>query len=369
MLPSVRLIVASFLFGFAVVFAALHVAAVTRIAHDTLPGLATPAVAAPVILAHVAPAVQAMPPAQPAAAVTEADPPRIDLTVPVLFDLNSLIRAIATAPEAIQPAPDTTPVSAEFALLTLLPEITARPVAEATPIHAQLARLSILPGIEPAPEVTPVPAQLAKLTILPGIEPGPEATPKPAQFAKLTILPEVAWQAVSEPRVVSADRTVAAGAPAPLTLLPEMAWQSVKVAAAAPSEPTSTPAKPAPMPDVTATEPVMKETVIAMAPATEITGLIDTGAAAASPAANEALNQFPEVKPITVMIRLPVAKPPLPAKTQAAPKNRPTAARPAAPPNPFAFPLGPTMTHDPFARPTRKGQARDPFDFLGKRQF
>jgi hypothetical protein len=221
-----------------------------------------------------------------------------------------------------------------------------------------------LPGIEPVPEVTPVPAQLAKLSILPGIDPVPEVTQIPAQLAKLTILPEVAWQAVSAPpRVVSADRTLAAVAPAPVTLLPERAWQSVTVAAGPPSEPTSTPAKPAPMPDVT------NETVVAMAPATEITGLIETAAPALSSTANEAVNQYSKVEPVTVMIRLPVPKPPHRAKTQAVAKKRAAATKSALPPNPFAFPVAPTMAHDPFARPTRKGQARDPFDFLGKRQF
>jgi hypothetical protein len=194
--------------------------------------------------------------------------------------------------------------------------------------------------------------------------------PVPAQLAKLTILPEVAWQAVSEPpRIKPPDIAVAPAAPAPVTLLPEVAWQAVTVVGVPQPAPTSTPAEAAPRPDVTAIELVATETAVAMAAATEITGMVEAATPATSPAALDALNRFPEVEPMTVMVRLPVAKPPPAAKTQAAPKKRPAVTRQAAPHNPFAFPVGPTMAHDPFARPTRKGQARDPFDFLGKRQF
>lgn len=322
MLPSLRLIVATFLCGFLAVFASLRVATFTRLAHDSLPGLATPAVAAPAIVAPMAPV------APPIASVAAADPPWIGLVMPVMFDLNSVISTTAVAPEAATVAPDRTPVPTKPAPPAVLPELVLQPA--------------------PAPEAMPVPAQLAKLTILPEIalQSVPEPMPVPAEIAPLTILPEIALQSVPEPEPVlaePAEMTAVAPALTPPANALEIALRSApETTPADPPEPATIPAEPVPP----AMIPMAAETSTETPAAAEVTGLVEP-VAPVSPGM-DALNQNLDQPPVTVMIRLPVAKPPL--RAMPPPRAKTATVRPKRPRtvsrDPFGFNFG--QPHRPF---------------------
>jgi hypothetical protein len=323
MLPSLRLIVATFLFGFVVVFAGLRVAAITRIAHDSLPGLATPAVAASVVLAHVQPD-----PVMPPIASAPATPSHIEFIVPVLFDLNSVISATAAMPETAPLAPGVTPVPAELAPLTILPETGLQPAPEATRTPTKRAELTILPETawQTVSEPPPAPPPLAKRTLLPDIElqSGPQALQVPAELAKLTVLPEIVMPSAPATRPAAHPDLTLASRPQPTT----GAGAAVPVAAEPRTE-----------------APAAAEGALTVEPA--------VAASAPSPSMDSLLADEWRV---SVMIRLPVAKPPPRAKTQTVRAKRPRPARQV-------------VARDPFARPARHTVARDPFDFFGKRQF
>jgi hypothetical protein len=101
MLPGFRLVVATFLLGFMVVFAGLRLATIT---HEFPSRLPMPALAA----ARMMP-TSAAPPIASYAAVD--DVPRREFAVPVMFNLDSVISATAAAPIIAAG----TPVPAEFA--------------------------------------------------------------------------------------------------------------------------------------------------------------------------------------------------------------------------------------------------------------
>jgi hypothetical protein len=268
MLPSFRLIVVTFLFGFVAVFAGLRIAAVARVAHDTVAGLATQATAAPMASLPVVPTA----PMTPIADAPVAEPPSTEFTVPIMFNLDSVISVIASAPAPLPIALDSTPAPAapvpELAPLTLLSGIALQSEA-AAPVEA---------------DMTPTPAELAPLTLLPGIalQSPPEAAPDEPPPAVAVELPAKPEPAAAEP-----------------------------VAAVAPGEPPQ---------------------------AAEITGSVEpTARAAPPPAAMDAMNQLHDGSPVTVWIRLPVARPPLPPKAVTERPKRPRAARPAAESDPFNF--------------------------------
>jgi hypothetical protein len=133
MLPSFRLIVATFLLGFVAVFAGLRMMATVRISHDSLPGLATQAIAAP--------------------AIRTADGRRLDLGAPAMFDLRSIMSVTATAPIAAHLPPQAEPPAAGAphpaeAGVQAVPEPAAPDAALAAPEPAgALLPLTILPDI------------------------------------------------------------------------------------------------------------------------------------------------------------------------------------------------------------------------------
>ncbi len=319
MLPSVRLIVATFLFGFVLVFASLRVAVITQIPRDSLPALATPAIAAgtPAQGMSSAGPVVAVP---PLASVPAADPRRAEM-VPVMFDLNAVIRSTAAAPEAAPVVQDPAPAPARLATLSILPEITALQEMRETTPPAELAKLTILPDIitvQSMPEAAPVSVAFTKLTILPGVAP-----------------PEVTAAAPAE--VAPSPMTLAA-----LTILPDIAVQSIPPAPPVEPPPATAAEQPTTAPEAKAAQPIA-----AYAPPermrTEATGSVEPPTS--SSIAN-ASNQMSEPPPVTVWVRLPLAKKPPPtkpvqskAKTAQAKQRQaalPSAAQPAEPPLPTA---------------------------------
>jgi hypothetical protein len=237
MLPGYRLVVATFLFGFVLVLAALRVATVTRMAHESPSKALWP-------MAAALPAPPSMPPVP---AITsyqpENAPPQAAFTVPVMFNMDSVISTLAVAPAPASPARDTAPA------------------------NAALAPLTILAGIAlPEPKTTQGPVELA-----------------------------------------------------PLTVLSQMALQPVEAAT-----PTQTPG------------------------VTDVTGSVEPLThASSSPPGMDALNKLDEQPPVSVLVRLPRAKPPLRtvakpqlrAKPKAASVKRPPA-RQALVPDPFNFGFG-----------------------------
>ena len=152
MLPSVRIIVATFLFGFLAVFAGLRIATMTRFAHETLPGpsavawQARPTSTAQAAAPEMPPAppiasvpgedpphtestatlAQSMPPAPPIASAPSDDPPPIQFSAPTQFSPGSVgATEFAIAPEPATAAPDVMPVPAELPPLSILPDIAA----------------------------------------------------------------------------------------------------------------------------------------------------------------------------------------------------------------------------------------------------
>lgn len=280
MLPSFRLVAVTFLFGFVAVFAGLRIAAVTRVAHDTVAGLATQAIAAPIAPLQAA----APPPITPVSAAPVAEPPRFQFIVPVMFNLDSVISITASAPEAVPIAPDITLAPAEPAPLTIPPEMALRSLPERVPVEPKATPVE--------PKATPV---------------EPDVTPVPAELTPLVVLPEIALR--SEPEAVPVEPPVAA-AETPTTHEP---------------------------PEPPVAEPAATGVPAGPPPVAEVTGSAEPAAAAPPQAAMDALNQLHDAWPATVWIKLPVAKPPLRAKTKTARAKRPRAARQAAANDPFSF--------------------------------
>jgi hypothetical protein len=288
MLPSLRLIAVTFVFGFAAAFAGLRIAAVTLIAQDSPPALLTPPTPAPIVLAH---GLAARPVQAPVIAPIPALDPPPELVVPVMFNLDSVIAA-------------------------------TEPVAEVAAV---------------APEITPPPAKLAPLTILPEIawRSVPEATPEPAKLPPLTILPEMASRSEIETTSLSAE-------PVPLPAVPEIALQAAPEPLTAPDVNLAQSAPGVPPPGATIDARAQRHANV------EATGAIDPAASSASaPTGVDGSNLVMESPPIAVWVRLPVAKPPprsetkdnakAPAKPKArtAHAKRSAPARRTAPPDPF----------------------------------
>jgi hypothetical protein len=269
MLPSVRLMFTTFLVGFVVVFAGLRVATLTRISHDSLPGLATPVVAAP-----RAPLASMMPPPPPIASVPADDPPRVPYTVPVMFNLESVISATAVAPPPAPIEPDMASIPAELAPLPLLPGI-AQSEPEAKPISV---------------EVAAVPADL---------------TPR-------TIRPENALQSVP---AMPVEAPPAVAEPQPTPVVEVKAGEPVRIET------------PAAAPQPLASEPLMAAASDEGPATTQVAGLVEPdGLSSPALASMDALTRLAEPPPVTVLIRLPLPKkPPLvtaQAKTKAKAKAK-----------------------------------------------
>jgi hypothetical protein len=287
MLPSLRLIAVTFVFGFAAVFAGLRIAAVTLIAQDSTPAVLTPPAAAPIVLAH---GLAARPVQAPVIApIPTLDPP--PELVPVMFNLDSVIAATEPAAEVAAVAPEITPPPVKLAPLTILPEIAWRSV--------------------------------------------PEATPEPAKLPPLTILPEMASRLEIETTSVSAE-------PVPLPAVPEIALQAAPEPLTAPDVNLAQSAPGVPPPVATIDARAQRHANV------EATGAIDPAVSSASaPIGVDGSNLAMESPPIVVWVRLPVAKPPPhsetkgSAKTPAKPKartanaKRSAPARRTAPPDPF----------------------------------
>src|SRR5687768_14957309 len=97
MLPSFRLIVATFLIGFLAVFAGLRITAVVRVTPEALPGLTT----------HALPSL--------AASARAADAPRFEVAVPVMFDLKAVANVTPVAPIPVRLSPSDEPLAENIA--------------------------------------------------------------------------------------------------------------------------------------------------------------------------------------------------------------------------------------------------------------
>ena len=141
MLPSVRLIVATFCCGFLVVFAGLRLATSFNSVNQAFP----------VMAAHAAPIRLA--------ALTAQDQQRGAVAVPVTYEMRFAVNTTQTAPAPAAAAP-----AAERATPLLMPLVILPPIAQETaptePAETtETTTVAALPS-RPAPEPTPAPATI-----------------------------------------------------------------------------------------------------------------------------------------------------------------------------------------------------------------
>jgi hypothetical protein len=185
MLPSFRLIVATFCCGFLVMFAGLRLATSFNSVNQALP----------VMAAHAAPIRLA--------ALTSQDQQHGAVTVPVTYDLRFAVSATQPAPIPVEAwSPESSP-AAERTMPLLMPLVILPPIArEVAPAEAtekdEITTVAALPS-QPAPEPTPAPATIDI--------PLPEPATVDLTFSPLPV------KAKDKP-------TVAAVAPAPLPVQP-----------------------------------------------------------------------------------------------------------------------------------------------------
>jgi len=188
MLPSVRLIVATFCCGFLVVFAGLRLATSFNSVNQALP----------VMAAHAAPVRLA--------ALTSQDQRNGAVVLPVTYDMRF---AVSTTPVATTPAA-ALPV-AERATPLLMPLVILPPIAQET---AQ----------EPAPAETTEKAETTTVAALPS-RPAPEPTPPAAAFDIPLPEPATVDLRFSPPPAKAKEKpVVAAVAPVPPPAQPSTAF-------------------------------------------------------------------------------------------------------------------------------------------------
>lgn len=150
MLPSFRLIVATFCCGFLFVFAGLRLATSFNSVNQALP----------VMAAHAAPIRLA--------ALTSRDQQRGAVTVPVTFDMRFAVSAAQPAPATSEVLPTEVLPAADRATPLLMPLVILPPIAQETARETAPAEgtaktettiVAALPS-QPAPEPTPAPATI-----------------------------------------------------------------------------------------------------------------------------------------------------------------------------------------------------------------
>lgn len=218
MLPSFRLIAATFLCGFLVVFAGLRLATSLNVIHENLP----------VMAAHAAP--------MPVAPAADREARRGVSSVPVMYDLRfaanpvspalvrnaptAIDRALPLLPLAILP-PDLVP--------DLAPDIVPLAPAETQAPESEMAIAALAPGApaEALPSITPEPSPVIVVEPLPPLAteaPAP-ATPAPeARTAAIDPQSSPAPEAApAEPPADEPDSTASIEAPAPAATAHETA--------------------------------------------------------------------------------------------------------------------------------------------------
>ena len=188
MLPSFRLILATFCCGFIMVFAGLRLATSINGIHQAMP----------VMAAHAAPAG--------VSAIGNHDLRRSPATVPVMYDLRF---AVSATPQAPTPAAASSIMDRAAPLmmpLVILPPITQDAAASEPPEQTEatvVAALPAQPAPEPAPPAVDIPLPepvTVDLTFSPPAKPkespavatvAPQATPQPAPAIDIP-LPEPA---------------------------------------------------------------------------------------------------------------------------------------------------------------------------------
>jgi hypothetical protein len=201
MLPSFRLIAATFLCSFFVVFVGLRMAASLNDIHEGLP----------VMAAHAAPMTVA-----PAA---DREARRGVSSVPVMYDLRFAVSPVSpilvrSAPTLIErPVP-------QLPLAILPPDIppqeTAEPAAEpATQPEATVAAIDRDADIAPAPNALTEPPSTIEIAPLPALEPGAEAPASDSKAASIEPQTVSAPDATpTEPLLVEPETSVDVGMPA-----------------------------------------------------------------------------------------------------------------------------------------------------------
>lgn len=157
MLPSIRLIAATFFCGFIVVFAGLRIAASLNDIHEGLP----------VTAAHAAP-IQAVPNTEPIAL-------RAQVAAPVMYELRFVSSSSTFAPKLASLAPAAPP-------LDITPPATAPVVKQELPAPDGSV-LAAAPDAQPAvaTEPTPSPSEPAAAAAMPPATPTEAASDKPSQ--------------------------------------------------------------------------------------------------------------------------------------------------------------------------------------------
>jgi hypothetical protein len=198
MLPSFRLIAATFLCGFVVVFAGLRLAASLNDMHEGLPVMAS----------HAAPAS--------AAPVADREARRSVAAVPVMYDLRFAVSPVAPTlirlpptvrdlpapPLATVPSEDVTRESATEPAMQAEPEATVSAIAPQAPVAQESPDVLDTPAELPAPKAPAIAAIDSQAT--PGTADGWPAAGTPAPAAQAAAI---------EPRA-----TPAPGAEEPLAI-------------------------------------------------------------------------------------------------------------------------------------------------------
>lgn len=213
MLPSFRLIAATFLCGFMVVFAGLRMAASLNDMHEGLP----------VMAAHAAPFA--------AAPIADHEMRRGQSMVPVMYDLRFAVSRAALAPTLIAATPLTeAPVALDRPAqpLSLAPPAdfireAPAPIAPAAAEAAPAEPERTVAAIQPEPPAIETPVATA-----PAIVPPISETPRPEAPAVAAIDPQPA----PSPEPAAAPAPVAVPAdPAPVASIPEAKTPEPKTAA------------------------------------------------------------------------------------------------------------------------------------------
>lgn len=230
MLPSFRLIAATFLCGFVVVFAGLRMAASLNDMHEGLP----------VMAAHAAP-VAAVP-------IADYEMRRGQSTVPVMYDLRFAVSRAALAPTLVAATPlMETPATLDRPALSLAPPADfIREAPAPVAVEAALAEPErAVAAIQPEPPVIEPPVAAA-----PAVVPSIPETPKPEAPAVAAIDPQPA--PLPEPAAAPTPEAVPANS-APAASIPEAKTAAIEPQATPEPEPTAVAAEPpASEPDITA---------------------------------------------------------------------------------------------------------------------
>jgi hypothetical protein len=158
MLPSFRLIAATFLCGFVVVFAGLRLAASLNVIHESLP----------VMAAHAAP--------MPVAPAADREARRSASSVPVMYDLRFAVNAIS--PTLVRNVPSAIDRAIPLLPLAILPPDLAPAEAQTPEAETAVAALAPAAPVETPPSITPEPPAVIVVEPLPSL-----ATEAPAPAA------------------------------------------------------------------------------------------------------------------------------------------------------------------------------------------